>query len=298
MRGCTHVHAHFGHASAATAIVAARLNGITCSFSGHGHDIYGATRAPDLPLKLAEADFAVATCADMADDFRAMSPLARIVTIQCGVDPERFRDAGKQRESNGRLLAIGRLVGQKGYDVLIRALARMPADRRPKVDVVGAGGLLDELERLASSVGVLQDLEFLGAKPSGWIAENGPGYAGYVAPFVLAPNGERDSAPVSVKEAMAMGLPVVASALMGLKQLVVPGAGWLVPPGDASALAGAMLRLANLAPDARVSMGKVGRSHILENLTLRNEAEALLREVERASDSLVLGRSQRLSARA
>jgi glycosyltransferase involved in cell wall biosynthesis len=282
-RGCVHVHAHFCHAATATTIVAARLNGTSCSFSGHGHDVYGATAAPDLPLKLAGADFAVATCDDMADDFLAMSPTARVVTIHCGVDPARFGAGPINQPCNGRLLAVGRLVEQKGYADLIRALSLIPSGARPKTDVVGTGHLDDELKKLALTLGVLDDMDFVGAKPSQWIAEHGPFYAGYVAPFVRAPDGQRDSAPVSVKEAMAMGLPVVASAFMGLKQLVVPGTGWLVPPNDPTALAEAIQRLACLDATTRTRMGTAGREHIIANLTLEKEAETLLAEVERAA---------------
>lgn len=101
--GATHIHAHFAHAAAATAIVGARLAGITVSFTGHGFDIYGAPS--DLAVKLAYADLAVAVCEDMRADLLALAPGARVAMVPCGVDPARFRPAAGR--DNGRLLAVG-----------------------------------------------------------------------------------------------------------------------------------------------------------------------------------------------
>jgi glycosyltransferase involved in cell wall biosynthesis len=271
--GCAHIHAHFAHAPAATAIVAARLAGCTVSFTGHGYDIYGAAAA-DLPAKLAAADLAVAVCEDMAEDFRMLAPTAPIAMVPCGVDPSRF---GPMPEAprNGRLAAVGRLAPQKGYEVLLAALARIPATRRPVVDVIGAGPLELHLRIMARELGVSDQIRFLGPRSAAWLAAEGPRYLGLVAPFVVTPEGDRDTGPLVVKEALAMGLPVLASALMGLKESVTPGCGMLVPPGDPAALAEGLRWLATLPEDTRRTMGAAGRAHVQARFTLQAQAAGL-----------------------
>jgi len=269
----SHIHAHFAHSAAATAIIAARLAGLTCSFIGHGFDVYGSPT--DLALKLRHADLAFATCQDMAQDFRAMTPHSRVATIACGIDPARFRpEAGPD---NGRLLAIGRLAPQKGYGMLVRALAALPPAARPMIDVVGEGPLRDAIEAERDSLGLRAHLTLLGARTSAWIAEHGPRYRGFVAPYVITSTGDRDTGPIVIKEAMAMGLPVVASALMGMKDMVAPDTGRLVPPGDAPALAEAITWLADLTPQRREAFGAAGRERVLEMFTLRGQAAAMTR---------------------
>jgi glycosyltransferase involved in cell wall biosynthesis len=271
--GCTHIHAHFAHAPAATAIVAARLAGATVSFTGHGYDVYGAAAA-DLPVKLAATDLAVAVCEDMASDFRAMAPGARVAMVPCGVDPARFRP-GPATPRNGRLLAVGRLAPQKGYEVLLEALAALPQERRPVVDAVGGGELELRLTTLARNLGVSDSIRFLGPRPSGWIAEQGPRYLGLVAPYVITPEGDRDTGPLAVKEALAMGLPVLASALMGLKESVAPDCGRLVPPGDQAALAEGLTWLAGLPEETRCAMGVAGRARMHACCSLTSQAAGL-----------------------
>jgi glycosyltransferase involved in cell wall biosynthesis len=268
--GVTHLHAHYAHVAAATAIVAARLTGLTCSFIGHGYDIYGTPS--DLAAKLGAIDLAIATCDDMADDFRALCPTARIAVIPCGIDPGRFRPAPPGAEPIPRLLAIGRLVEQKGYEVLLAALAAIPADRRPSVDVVGTGPLEAKLRGMAADLGVAGHIDFLGVRASGWIAEHGPRYRALVAPFVICANGDRDTGPMVIKEAMAMGLPVVASALMGIKDYVTEATGRLVPPGDVPAFAEAMAWVDRLAPAERGATGLAGRARLEARFTLAGEA--------------------------
>ncbi len=271
--GCTHLHAHFAHSAAATAIMAAKLAGLTCSFIGHGYDIYGTPS--DLPVKLRTVDVALATCGDMAADFRRLAPGANVQVMHCGTDPERFVPVpGVVR--NGRLLAVGRLVEQKGYDVLLDALAALPENVRPGIDVVGGGELAEYLPARAAALGVADAIRFLGPRPGGWIAAHGPAYLGFVAPYVITRNGDRDTGPMVVKEAMCMGLPVVASALMGLKETVDAQNGRSVPPGDVAALAEALVWLAGLDEAQRCALGAAGRARAVQYHSLRGQAEGLV----------------------
>jgi glycosyltransferase involved in cell wall biosynthesis len=143
------------------------------------------------------------------------------------------------------------------------------------VDAVGGGELALHLTSLARDLGVSDSIRFLGPRPSGWIAEEGPRYLGFVAPYVITEDGDRDTGPLVVKEALAMGLPVLASALMGLKESVVPACGWLVPPGDVVALARGLARIASLPEPTRSLMGVAGRAHVQARFTLAAQGSGL-----------------------
>ena len=276
--GCAHLHAHFAGGAAAHAIVAARWIGATVSFVGHGHDIY--SEPQDIAAKLAAVDFAVATCDDMVADFESFQPGVRALRVPCGTDPARFRpvndDAPRQR-----FLAIGRLVEQKAYDDLLHALARsLPT---VGIDVVGDGPLRDSLKEMAQGLGLGEDrIRWLGPRANAWIVEAGPGYAAFVAPFRMAPNGERDTSPVAIKEAMAMGLPVIGTRFMGTKEMVGPDNGILVEPGDVEGLARALDTVVALDPAKRRAMGEAGRRRVERELSLDAQARRLSSLVEAA----------------
>lgn len=278
--GCDHLHAHFALAPAAAAIVASRLLGIGCSFSCHGYDVYGGPS--DLAAKLRAADFAVAVCDDMAADLAAAAPEARIETIPCGVDPGRFRPLAEGGARNGALLAVGRFVPKKGYRTLLDALAAVPEERRPRLDMVGDGPQRAALEEEAAARGLSPWTRFLGPRPSDWLAAEAPAYLGFVAPYVIDAEGGRDTGPLTVKEAMAMGLPVAASALMGLKETVSPDVGRLVPPGDAAALAEALEWLAGMGEEERRRRGAAGRARIEARFDLNQQAAGIARAAARS----------------
>jgi len=283
--GCTHLHAHYAHSSAATAVAAAMIGGMTCSFIGHGYDIYGTPC--DLPVKLSAADVVFATCEDMAADFRRLAPDVNTIVSSCGIDPDRFVPS-PCATSNGRLLAIGRLVEQKGYSTLIEALARIPAAQRPVVDVVGGGPLEEELKAMAERLGVAANICFLGRKPSTWIAIEGPRYQGFLAPYVICADNDRDTGPVAVKEALAMGLPIVASRLMGLKESVQVSNGRHVEPGNVDDLADAILWLTGLSSADRQALGHAGRLHALVNYTLAAQAASITAAIHGVQQARVL----------
>ena len=274
--GCTHVHAHFAGGATAHAIVAARWIGASVSFIGHGHDIY--SEPEDLTAKLAAADFVVATCEDMAGDFRSLQPGTRVDRITCGTDPDRFVPAVTD-EHNGRFLLIGRLVGQKGIDDLLRALSLLPDS--VAVDVVGDGPLRDELAAQARDLRLRTGrVNWLGARPSAWIAEHAPRYLALIAPFKPDTDGQRDTGPVVTKEAMAMGLPVIGTRFMGAKEMITADTGFFFEPGDVAHLARSMATVASLSRAARRRIGEAARLRVEALFTLRRQAEQLSALVE------------------
>jgi glycosyltransferase involved in cell wall biosynthesis len=216
-----------------------------------------------------------------------MAPGVNARMVTCGVDPDRFRPA-PDAASNGRLLAIGRLVEQKGYPILFDALSRLPAAQRPGVDIVGGGPMEDELKQLATRTGIAGPVRFLGRMPNTWIAEQGPRYQGFLAPYVVCADNDRDTSPVAVKEALAMGLPVVASRLMGMKESVTSACGRHVEPGDPAGLADAVAWLAGLTAAQRQALGAAARQHALANFTLAAQAAGMTAAIRDAQTAKVL----------
>ena len=97
-----------------------------------------------------------------------------------------------------------------------------------------------------------------------------------VLPCVVAADGNRDSMPVSLKEAMALELPVVGTDEVGLPELIGPDRGRLVPPGDAEALAARWWRSRTCPRSERVALGRAGRAFVQEHCNLRTETGKLL----------------------
>ncbi|HML54235.1 MAG TPA: glycosyltransferase family 4 protein [Solidesulfovibrio magneticus] len=188
--------------------------------------------------------------------------------IPNGVDTARFTPA-EHREHRGpvQLVFVGRVVHQKGLDVLLSALSRLPAEADYELTIVGDGPLRDALTKQAASLGVLARLRF-----AGWAGrEEMPDLLRRADLFVFPSRDE--GMPNAVLEAMAAGLPVVATRISGNEEVVADGeTGLLVPPDDPDALAGA---LAGFLADAalRRRMGAAGRERVCREYSWRSVAE-------------------------
>jgi len=133
------------------------------------------------------------------------------------------------------VLAVGRLVPVKGFHVLVRALARLPPGRRPRLVLLGDGPERPALLARAARAGV--DLRLPGAVTPAAVADWMAAADLYVQPSVPLGTGRAEGMPLAVREALASGLPVIASAVGGLREL---SAVTLVPPGDPAALSRAL----------------------------------------------------------
>jgi glycosyltransferase involved in cell wall biosynthesis len=200
----------------------------------------------------------------------------RTLVIRNAVD---VRGAPRSRAARPRplLIAVGRLRPPKDFETLLRALALLPAEQVDAV-IVGDGPQRGELEALVARLGLQDRVRFEGER------RDVPSLLAHADLFVLSSRSE--GLPVSVLEAMAAGLPVVASAVGGIAELVVDGeTGVLVGPADAEALAAALGRLA-AEPELRRRLGDAGRARAEELFDLeafrRAHVELYLRELARA----------------
>lgn len=275
-RGDQHLHAHFGAGAALTAMRVAALTGVPFSVTFHGYDIF--LRPMNLAEKLDRAVFATSGSDYTVGALRRMHPPAasRIHRIVMGVDPEAWtRDADDVER--GLVVAVGRLVEKKGLTHLLDAVARLRGDPAfGRLVVVGEGPLRPTLERQRDALGLGDVVELAGARSSSEVREMVQRAAVVAIPAVIAADGDRDSMPVIAKEALALEVPVVASDVAGLPEVVRPPWGLLVAPGDDAALAAALGEILRLTPAERGQRGRAGRAHVCAHCSTRTETERLL----------------------
>lgn len=210
-----------------------------------------------------------------AQQFRI--PADRLSTIPNGVDLEHFRPA--RRSGDQQHLVIGctaRLHRKNDHAALLRAFARI-GEHRPEVRLllVGRGPEEARLRELAASLGISARVRFLGEQAD--VAASLQEMDLYLQASVA------EGMPNSILEAMATGLPVVATTVGGTPEVVVDGeTGFLVPPRDPAALAAATLKLLG-DPELARAFGRAGRARIEAHFSER----LMLRQVEDLLDRLV-----------
>ena len=159
----------------------------------------------------------------------------RFQVVSNPVDASLFRPSGN-REPNEyvELVTVARLARVKAIDVLLHAVADLQADLPARLTVIGSGPLEDELKRLRTELGLDDVVDFLGRRSREEIAD----HLNNSDIFVLASRAE--NLPVALIEALMSGLPVVATAVGGIPELVPPDRGRLVDKDDPVGLASAL----------------------------------------------------------
>ncbi|MDQ3571564.1 MAG: glycosyltransferase [Actinomycetota bacterium] len=275
--GSPHIHAHFAATAALNAMRLSRMLGCTFSISAHAYEIF--QRPANLREKIEASAFTVAECEYTADHLRRLVDerhRPRIHRVATGVDPDRLRR--RNPYPGGRtVVAVGRLIEKKGFPILIAAAAELrESGSLERMIIAGDGPLRPHLEEQVTALGLGDLVELRGNVWGGQAVGELLESADLVAiPAVLAADGDRDAMPVISYEALAMEVPVVASDLVGLPEVVLPGWGRLVPPRDPMALATAIAELLDLPPGERAEMGAAGRAFICQHRDSRREVERL-----------------------
>ncbi|MEL6605512.1 MAG: glycosyltransferase [Cyanobacteria bacterium J06614_10] len=237
----------------------------------------------------AKADFFLTNCDFFRRRLVALGcPADRVRVHYSGLDCEKFALKLRAYEPGApvRIAATGRLVEKKGFEYSIRAIAQVAKQVPVIYDIMGDGPLRPELSALIESLGLSGRVRLLGWCDEAEIIRVLEHAHLFVAPSVTAASGNQD-APINVlKEAMALGLPVVSTYHGGIPELVQDGvSGRLVPERDADAIAQALLELI-ARPDRWPQMGQAGRDYVKAHYDLHtlNEQLALLYRALLAED--------------
>jgi glycosyltransferase involved in cell wall biosynthesis len=240
----------------------------------HGHNLLASPRE-GLLFRLASrlADRVVAVSRDAAGHLAREGIVdSKLRTIPNGIDLERFSPAGPQ--PGGPVVTVARLSPEKDVATLVRAAA-LVREKCPdfRLEIAGEGACLAELRALANHLDLAGQVRFLGR------VEDVPALLGRASLFVLPSLTEGIS--LTLLEAMARGLPVVATQVGGNPEVVAEGeTGLLVPPGRPEELASAILHLL-ASPELSRRMGEAGRRRVRERFDVRGMAaayDALYRE--------------------
>ena len=274
------LHAHFLHTPASVTYYASLITGRPWSCSAHAKDIW-TTPVWEKKEKLASADWTV-TCtaygARHLHDLTGQGANGEVALVYHGLDLTRFPPpaAGRPLRDGSApgdpvvLLSVGRAVEKKGYDVLLQALARLPAERNWRLVHIGGGALGAELRRQAANLGLDQRIEWRGAQPQEAVLAAYRESDLFVLASRVSGDGDRDGLPNVLVEAQSQGLACVATEVSAIPELIRDEQnGLLVPPEDPAALAAALDRLIR-DPGLRQALGKAGSRRVRESFDLNH----------------------------
>jgi glycosyltransferase involved in cell wall biosynthesis len=273
-RRVIHLHAHFAHSPASVAMFASIFSGLPFSFTAHAKDIY--TSDPQqLREKVALAKFVV-TCTEY--NRRHLLTLCdgdpgAIHRVYHGIDTRLFSpspDGNSKPEKPYRILTVARLIAKKGLPTVYRAL-KVLKDKGIAFShtLIGDGEDREKILTVIKDLGLTAHTRWLGTQPHEVVQDYYRRAHLFVLGCEVAPNGDRDGIPNVLFESMAMGVPVVATRLSAIPELVeTEKTGLLVAPGQPRQLAEAMLKM--LTDDTlRVRVIPAARQRVMQDFDNR-----------------------------
>jgi colanic acid/amylovoran biosynthesis glycosyltransferase len=189
----------------------------------------------------------------------------KIVVHGSGIDCRKFtfKTRYPHRDGKIRIATTGRLVEKKGIEYSIRAVAKL-ANIHPNIEynIIGDGYLKEHLQQLIEELSVTKQVNLLGWKNQKEIIEILDKTHLFIAPSVTAEDGNQDAPVNTLKEAMAMGLPVIGTLHGGIPELVKDGiSGFLVPERDVDAISEKLSYFIE-HPEIWQQMGSSGRAYV------------------------------------
>jgi len=269
--GVEHIHAHSATHPALMAHIVWSLTGISYSFTAHSSDIY--FNQTMLGEKIQHASF-VATISEYNQTFlRSIYPnisAGKIKVVHCGIDPAKFQKPTQPITNSFNIICVGRLEKVKGHKYLIEACAQL---KNQNVDfrcyLVGDGELRSQIQRQINRLDLIHQVKIIGFQPHQQVVEL------LAQADILVQPSLSEGIPVAVMEGMATGIPVVATSVTGVPELVEDDTtGLLVPSQNSMALAEAILKLYK-SPELRKQLGKSGRAKVIEEFNLQHSAAML-----------------------
>lgn len=269
-RQVQHLHNHHAENPAAVAMLASTLTSIPYSLTLHGSAEWDRPMELHLDLKVAGAQFVCAiSYFTRSQIFRwtRHQDWPKVHVVRCGVG-ESFLATPLTPPTGNTFVNVGRLCEQKGQLLLLDAAAQLAAEGLDfHLVFIGDGELRDTLEHRIDQLNLRSRVRFMGYRDSDAVRQQ------ILDARVMVLSSFAEALPVVLMEALALGRPVISTAVAGIPELVQPHLnGWLVPPGDASSLASAM-RQALATPNALLAeMGRAGRARAAEQHDAAREA--------------------------
>lgn len=291
-----HYYTHFIHTPASVTYYASKINQIPWSVSAHAKDVW---TIPEWELreKLASTQWVV-TCTRANEDY--LSGLAdtadKVTLLYHGLDFERFaqrpqtasmRD-GSDADNEVRLVSVGRAVDKKGYQVLLAALAELPARLNWRFVHIGGGELLAQLQQQARELDIDGRIEWLGALPQTDVLAQYRNADLFVLPSQISADGDRDGLPNVLMEAQSQSLACLSTNISGIPELIVHGeSGWLVEQKNSQQFKQALEKLIT-DPDLRLNLAQAGFKRVRRKFSMEQGIDTL---VARLEQSAVVGKS-------
>jgi glycosyltransferase involved in cell wall biosynthesis len=281
--GIAHLHAHFASLPSSIAHLAHQISGIPYTFTAHAKDIYVYTRNEHyLREKMISAGRVVTVTEFNRAYLEKTYPDVhrdRVTVLHNGIDLELFTANPVTTSSDNTILAVGRLVPKKGFDVLQSALASLKKEGVSfRCRIVGEGSERSALEAQRSLLGLEKEVHFDGALHRDQVLALMKTATLMALPCVVAEDGNVDALPTVLLEALACGLPAVSTRVSGIPEIIDhEHNGLLCEPNDPAALTD-HLRTLLQQPDLRQRMAVAGRRKAETHFNLAGNV-ARLRQV-------------------
>jgi glycosyltransferase involved in cell wall biosynthesis len=282
------LHAHFIHTPASVARYASIMTDVPWTCSAHAKDIW---TSPDWELieKLGEARWSVTCTRAGFEHMRELTSRKEQVHLSYhGLDLTRFgyfsgvrpsRD-GSDASNPVQILSVGRAVPKKGYDILLQALALLPARLHWRFVHIGGGDELAWLKPLAAKLGIAERITWKGALAQEEVLQHYRSADMFALACRVAADGDRDGLPNVLVEASSQNLVCISTNISGIPELLTGGEnGFVVPPEDPRLLAVALER-AIREPDLRYRLGKAAEKRVREQFDHKSSIRQLTRLFE------------------
>ncbi len=280
--GIEHLHAHFSTSATTVARMASLFSEVPYTFTAHAKDIYHQdVNHVSLQRKVHDAAAVITIGEYNLNYLHRMFPSdhSKIVRIYNGLDLASFAYR-KPEERNKEIVAVGRLVEKKGFDILIKACALLNTRRSNQFhcSIIGTGPLESTLCAQIEQLGLNTKVQLTGVLPRIEMLRYIQEATVLAAPSVVGHDGDRDGLPTTLLEAMALGTPCVSTDVTGIPEVLHDGhTGLMVPQHDSVALANALEQLLQ-DPELATSLAEKARALIESKFDIHKNT-AVLREI-------------------
>lgn len=271
-RNIDHIHNHFGDASCTVAMLASKLAKIDFSFTLHGPGIFYEPHTWRLDEKINHAKFVACIsffCRSQAAVFADPKDIQKLEIIHCGIEPSKLK-AAKHTKDRQQILFIARLAELKGIADLIEAIEKISDQyTNLKLSIIGDGPERKRFEALVKKKELESIIEFKGYLSQSEVASHLSNSDVLVLPSYA------EGVPVTLMEALGSGVPVIATQVGGVSELVEDQInGIIIRPGDTNQLAEALKTLI-YNPELRNLYGQKGKEKVLADFNSELEAKKL-----------------------